>query len=104
MAESELRLWEFEDCGFYAAVSKEAAFLLLQEEDSLTDEDVESLFVREVPGDELIRVWSEESWEDPRETIRGEGYCYGLELPAAEWAKAGAQGQGGPGYVFGGRE
>lgn len=105
MAEGELRLWEFEDCGFYAAASKQAAFLLLQAEDgTLTEDDAESAFIREVPPAERVTVVSEDSWEDVHEERREGHWGYALTLPASEWAKRGAQGQGGPGYVFGGRE
>ena len=100
-------LFEFGEAGYYAALSKEDAFRLYGQDIGLEQSAAEADFVREVPDEELVAVYSEDKWDDPREryvarTRRGEPteYCsWVLNVTAREWANVLTHGSG---YVFGG--
>ena len=105
-----LHLYEFDQGGYYAALSKESAFELYNADvgDDLAAED----FDREVPDYEEIEVTIEvgDKWNDPREyskPIKPQQGLNGtidvvwcLKLTAREWANE--QGHSSPGHCFGG--
>lgn len=108
---SDLHLYEFGSGGFYAAGSKEEA-LKLCDDDVGFEGEAESDFVREVPDDELVAVWSEDQtdrFDDPRETLQlltrkgvpapEFGPRWVLKISAREWANEKTHGRG---HVFGG--
>lgn len=105
-----LHLYEFDQGGYYAALSKESAFELYNADvgDDLAAED----FEREVPDYEEIEVTIElgDKWNDPREyskPIKPQQGLNGtidviwcLKLTAYQWANE--QGEPRPGHCFGG--
>lgn len=104
-------LYEFGSGGFYAAKSKEEALKLYADDVGFEDE-AEADFVREVPDDELVEVFSEDStdrFDDPREEQRHltrggvpmpkYGLHWVLKITAREWANEKSHGHG---HVFGG--
>lgn len=108
-----LHLFEFDDLGFFSARDKEHAFELAMAHTGCTSEDLslEDDFKRQVPDDEEIPVWAEESWGDPREISETkEGITrpytlWGLTLTAGEWANnhpAADEPEELLGYAFGG--
>lgn len=109
---AELHLFEFEEMGFFAARDEEHAFALCMEHTGMDAEDLdlENDFKRQVPDDEEINVGAEDSWEDPRETMKGfengtRPYTlYYLKLRASEWAAEHLTADQPGGYAFGGSE
>lgn len=97
-------LYEFDSSGFYAADSREEAFALVAKNLGCSPEEVSDDFLRDVPDEEVIDPYSEDSWDHPMERAekRGDqgGVVYFLRLPAAEHARIAPDW----GYCFGGEE
>jgi len=109
---ADKHLYEFNEGGFYAAVSRQEALRLYStdlggESGESADED----FKRDVPDDELIEVSGEsaaDTFDDPREYQRPlthngapDPKCvhWHLNVTAREWANELTHGEG---HVFGG--
>ena len=108
---TERHLYQFGSGGYYAAGSKEEAFKLYDEYVGVENE-AESDFIREVPDDQLVEVFTEDStdkFDDPREELRlltkngvpqhQHGPRWVLKISAREWANEKSHGRG---HVFGG--
>ncbi len=94
-------LFHFTECGYYVARDYEHACELIHTEGGVEKEAIEDDFVREVPDDEEIEVFSEDRWDDPRERLAQGITCHywALKLTAAEWVRVHPREFG---YAFGG--